>query len=156
MASGEILACSKFYVEFDGLAEKYIRKVDGIAITVKTAGGNTSLGVTKGGKSVIQATPTGVSLGTIKVEFTATGDRDLEKWYSDSHSESFAGGGSSSGGERKTGSIILYNQSGEEAARWNMTGVMPVRYEAPALSAGSAEIATEKIEVSFESLHRVK
>lgn len=156
MASGEILACSKFYVEFDGLTEKIIRKVDGIAITMKTAGGNTSLGVTKGGKSVIQATPTGVTLGTIQIEFAATGDKDLEQWYSDSHSEAFAGGGSSSGGERKTGSIILYNQGGDEAARWNLQGVMPNSYEAPALSAGSTDIATEKIEVSFESLHRVK
>jgi phage tail-like protein len=93
------------------------------------------------------------------VEFVDTvEDNRLMKWYEDSHSESIKGGGSSLDwkAKRKTGSIILYNQAGGEAARWNMTGLMPSSYASSKLEAGSTDLATETVELVYESLLRVK
>lgn len=38
MASGELLASSKFYVQFDGLDDLTVKKVSGIQITLETLG----------------------------------------------------------------------------------------------------------------------
>ncbi|NER00584.1 MAG: phage tail protein, partial [Cyanothece sp. SIO2G6] len=94
--------------------------------------------------------------GKVTVEYVDTVEDDrLMKWYEDSHSEPIQGGGSVTKGERKTGSIILYNQAGDESARWNMTGIMPASYKSTKLEAGSTNLATETVELVFESLHRV-
>jgi phage tail-like protein len=157
MSKGEILACSKYYFQLDGLEDLIVKKVSGISTTLQTAGDKKSFGVTKGGKSAIQATVTGITNGKVTVEYVATvGDDRLVKWYSDSHSEPIAGGGTVTKGVRKTGSAILYNQGGEEAARWDLKGIMPSSYKSSKLAAGEEGLATETVEFVYESLHRVK
>ncbi|NET11362.1 MAG: phage tail protein [Merismopedia sp. SIO2A8] len=156
MTAGEVLACSKFYVQVDGFEDLIVKKVSGIAITMEVAGDKKPFGVTKGGISQMQATVTGTSNGKVTVEYVDTVEDDrLMKWYEDSHSEPIKGGGTTTKGERKTGSIILYNQAGDEAARWNMTGIMPASYKSTKLEAGSTNLSTETVELVFESLHRV-
>ena len=155
MAKGEILACSKYYFNLSGLDDLVVKSVSGISSTLQTAGDSKSYGVSKSGKSVIQATVTGVSNSNITVEFVCTlGDDRLIKWYSASHSEALGGGGTSTKGERKTGTITLYNQGGEAAATWEITGVMPSSYKSTKLEAGAEGLATETIEFVYESLHR--
>jgi len=157
MAAGEVLACSKFYFQLDGHEDLIVKKVSGVGITLQTAGDTKSFGVSKGGKSVIQATVTGMENGKVTVEFVSTVEDDrLMKLYSESHSEPIAGGGTSNKGNRLTGSIILYNQGGEEAARWNLDGVMAATYKSSKLEAGSTELSTETLEFVYEHLHRVK
>lgn len=157
MGDREVLACSKFYVEIDGLDDLVVKKVSGIGVTLEVAGDTLPYGVGKGGKAQMQATVTGCSNGKITVEYVDTvEDNRLMQWYEDSHSESIKGGGTKTKGERKTGSIILYNQGGDEAARWNMTGIMPSSYTSSKLEAGSTELATETVELVYESLLRVK
>lgn len=157
MAKGEILACSKYYFALDGLEDLIVKKVSGIGSTLQTAGTDKSYGVSKDGKSVIQATVTGVSNAKITVEFVATvEDKKLYQWFADSHSQVSLGGGTQTKGQRKTGSLTVYNQGGEEAARWNLTGVMPASYKTTKLEAGSEGLTTETVEFVYESLHRVK
>ncbi len=157
MAKGEILACSKYYFELDALTDLIVKKVSGISSTLQTTGDAKSYGVSKAGKSVIQATVTGVSNAKITVEFVATvEDKKLYQWFVDSHSQVSIGGGSKTKGERKTGSITLYNQGGEEAARWNLTGVMPSSYKSTKLEAGAEGLTTETVEFVYEHMHRVK
>ena len=155
MAKGEILACSKYYFNLSGLDDIVVKSVGGIGSTLQTAGDSKSYGVSKSGKSVIQATVTGTSNSNITVEFVCTlGDDRLIKWYSASHSEALGGGGTQTKGERKTGTITLYNQGGEAAATWELTGVMPSSYKSTKLEAGADGLATETIEFVYESLHR--
>ncbi|MTJ10513.1 MULTISPECIES: phage tail protein [unclassified Anabaena] len=157
MASGEILSCSKFYFELDGLDDLIVKKISGIAITLETAGDKKPIGVGKGGKSQMQATVTGVTNGKITVEFVSTvEDNRLMTWYEESHSEPIKGGGTKSKGARKTGSITLYNQGGDESARWNLKGVMPQTYKSSKLEAGSTNLATETLDFVYENMHRVK
>lgn len=155
MADGEILANSKFYVEFDGLSDLIIKSVSGVSATLELAGSDSSFGVTKAGKSVIQATVTGVSNSNITITFVGTADdKSLYDWYYASHSTEFSGGGSESGGERKTASIVLYDQKGDEAARWNLTGVFPVSYKGSQLSAEDAALYEETLDFAYENLSR--
>ena len=157
MASGEILSCSKYYFSLDSLDDLVVKKVGGIGNTLQTAGTDKSYGVTKGGKSFIQATVTGVSNSKITAEYVGTvGDKRLYQWFVDSHSQVSTGGGSTTKGARKTGSITLYNQGGEEAARWDLAGVMPSSYKSNKLEAGTEDLFIETLEFVYESLHRKK
>jgi phage tail-like protein len=157
MSVGEILACSKFYFQLDGLEDLIVKKVSGISIGLQTAGDTKPFGVTKGGKSNIQATVTGVEHKKITVEFVSTvEDNRLMQWFHDSHSEPILGGGTTTKGERKTGSLIIYNQGGEEAVRYNFTGVMPSSYKSTKMEAGSTNLAVETLDFAYEDLKRVK
>lgn len=157
MAKGEILSCSKFYLEIDGLADLIVKKVSGVSIELQTAGDQHPFGVTKGGKAQIQATVTGVSNSGVTVEYVSTVEDDrLVKWYNDSHSQPMTGGGTGTKGGLKTGSITLYNQGGEEAARWNLAGIMPKSYKSSKLEAGSTALAIETVELAFHALRRTK
>jgi phage tail-like protein len=157
MASGEILACSKFYFSMDGFEDLIVKKVSGISITLQTAGDTKPFGVTKGGKSNIQATVCGVENQKVTVEFVATvEDNRLMNWFHESHSEPILGGGTKTKGERKTGSLIIYNQGGDEAIRYNLTGIMPASYKSTKMEAGSTELTTETVELVYESLIREK
>lgn len=157
MAKGEILAGSKFYVEFDGLSDLIVKKVSGVSIELQTAGDQNPFGVTKGGKAQIQATVTGVQNSAVTVEYVGTvGDNRLFKWYEESHSQPTTGGGSTNKGALKTGAIILYNQGGEEAARWDMKGVMPKTYKTTKMEAGGTELFIEIVEYAFHSIRRSK
>ncbi len=50
--------------------------------------------------------------------------------------------------ERRSGSIILLNASGDEAWRWNVIEACPVRWAGPQLSANaSTEVAVEVVEL---------
>lgn len=157
MSKGEVVGCSMFYLQFDGLEDLVLKSCTGPKITLESAGDTTSYGVTKGGKSVIQATVTGVSNGTITAVYIASvADNRLLLWHQDSHREAITGGGSKNKGVLKTGSIILYNQAGDEAARWNMTGVMPISYKSSKFDPSSKELATETVEFAYHSILRVK
>ncbi|MFN5814912.1 MAG: hypothetical protein ACK47D_02255, partial [Pseudanabaena sp.] len=69
MAKGEVLACSKYSFELGKYPDLVIKSVSGISSTLQTAGDSKSYGVTKGAKSVIQATVTGVTNSKVTVEF---------------------------------------------------------------------------------------
>lgn len=160
MAKGEILANSKFYMEFDGITELVVKKVSGLSIKLESAGDVKSFGVTKKATSYMQATVSGVTSGVITVEFVATTeDYSMHNWYRASHSIGgpAAGGGSTDKGARKNASLVIYNQGVEEdAARWNFTGVFPKSYKTSKMEPGGTELFTEKLEFVYETCHRVK
>lgn len=158
MAKDEILSNSRFYLEIDGMTELIIKKVSGLQITLEAAGGEKSFGVSKGGKSRMQATVSGVTTGTISVEFVAAvEDKSLHDWFRASHPAigPMAGGVSDSKGERKTASLTVYNQGGEDAARWDFTGVFPKTYKTSKMEPGSTELFTETVEFVYETCHRM-
>ncbi|NEO83194.1 MAG: phage tail protein [Spirulina sp. SIO3F2] len=155
MAADEILANSKFYIDIDGLSDLIIKSVSGISATIELAGSDASYGVTSGGVSAVQSTVTGVSNSNITITFVGTAeDKRVFDWYYDSHSTEYSGGGTGSGGERKTATISLYNQGGDEAAQWTLTGVFPVSYKGSSLSAEDAALYEETLDFCYENLSR--
>lgn len=56
---------------------------------------------------------------------------------------------------KKNGSIVLYDQSHAEFARWHFENGWPSKYEASALKAGSSEVLMETITIVCEHLERV-
>lgn len=157
MAKGEVLTTTRYYLEIDGMTDLVIKKVSGLQITLDAAGDMKSYGVTKGGKSQMQATVTGVTTGTITVTYVATVDgKKLHDWYRDSHPAvgPMSGGVSAKKGERKTAKLSAYNQGGDEAARWEFTGVFPKTYKTSKMEPGATTLFEETVEFVYETCHR--
>ena len=54
--------------------------------------------------------------------------------------------------ERRSGSIILLDESRKEILRWNFYNGWPCKWEGPALKAKSNEVAIETLEIAHEGL----
>jgi phage tail-like protein len=54
--------------------------------------------------------------------------------------------------KRRSGSIVLLNDAGEEAWRWNFVDAYPVRWTGPELRAGSATVAVEALELAHRGI----
>ena len=57
---------------------------------------------------------------------------------------------------RKNGSVVMYDQTGQEIARWNFTNAWPSKLTGPSADAKSNEVAIEELEVVVEGYERVK
>ncbi len=55
---------------------------------------------------------------------------------------------------RRNGSIVLLDESGTEAWRWNFRGAYPVRRTGPDLRAGADAVAVESLELAHQGLTR--
>jgi phage tail-like protein len=57
---------------------------------------------------------------------------------------------------RKNMSIVVLNDEGQPAARWEFTQAWPIRYVAPELRATATEVAVETIEIAHEGMKRTQ
>ncbi len=156
MANGqpdELLVNCRFYFEADGLTDKMILEVSGLSSETPAAGGDKVLGSGKQAINLRQAAPTRVKFSPVTVKIVATNNKDLYQWYEDCNKNS--GGQSAWAENRKTASIVVYNQSAEEQARWNLDNCYPSKYEGPKLEAGSNDVANETITIVHEGIKRV-
>lgn len=153
----EVLANCKFAVDFDGLQNLFVKSVSGIKTILKVQGDKKPVGVTKGMKTLMQATVTNVQNSPITIVYMANReDRQLVDWYDSCHAKPQFGGGTKGGGARKDGSIKIYTQEGKEAARWNIFGAMCLSYECSPMEAGGDQLITETIQIAYEKMVRVK
>jgi phage tail-like protein len=56
---------------------------------------------------------------------------------------------------RRSIAVVLLDEEGQPAARWELRNAWPTRYAAPALDAGRSAVAIETLEIACEGLRRV-
>jgi phage tail-like protein len=56
--------------------------------------------------------------------------------------------------ERRNGSVVLLDDTGEEQARWNFREGWPSKWTGPTFNATGAEVAIETLEIAHEGLER--
>jgi phage tail-like protein len=54
--------------------------------------------------------------------------------------------------ERKNGSVVLMDESGEEKLRWNFVNGWPSKWTGPGLNATSNDVAIETLEIAHEGV----
>lgn len=57
---------------------------------------------------------------------------------------------------RKNLAIIVMDEEGKPAARWQFGEAWPSKYDAPDLTAKGNDVAIETLEIAFETMERVK
>jgi len=146
-----------FYVEFDGITEKKIKKISGITMTAQTAGHEKALASGKGGMTQWQSTSSGFEENpsmTLEV-YLAKGDMQFYNWFK-AVMPANAGGEGKWTENRKNGSVVAYGTDGKEVIRWNMTGAWIKSYKVSDFSGDSKDLAIETIEFVMEWVERVK
>lgn len=150
--SAEFLTACKFYFEADGLTNKSVKEVGGLGVENTPA--QEVHGSSKSGKLTRQATPTVVKFTNITVKVIATVDIDLYQWYQKCNED--MGDARKWEANRKSCSIVAYDQNGSEKARWNIKNCYPCKYTGPTLTASGGDMATETIELVHEGVKRIK
>lgn len=57
--------------------------------------------------------------------------------------------------QRRSGSIVLLDESGNQVLRWHFQEGWPAKWEGPALDAKANEVAIETLEIAHEGLELV-
>jgi phage tail-like protein len=101
------------------------------------------------GHELIQKIPGRMKWQDISLKRGITKEMDIWKWrkmVEDGDVE----------GARKNGSIVMYNQSLSEVARWNFERAWPVKVTGPQLQSDSNAFGIEELTLTHEGLTRVK
>jgi len=85
----------------------------------------------------------------VVLKWGITDSTELFKWYKDVVDGKIAN-------SRKNLSILVLDEQGNEAARWNFVQGWPTKYDGPDLNAKNNEIAIETLEIAHEGMIRDK
>lgn len=88
------------------------------------------------------------SVGSVTLKRGITESTELYDWFTD---VAALGAGMT---QRKSVSIILVNQAGDEQARWNCSNAWPSKYETGSLDAKSSDVLVETLEIQVEAMAR--
>lgn len=156
----EILTAHRFYLglELDGSTDT----VDGFflecrgfqrtqevievcEVTAQTWGAN---GQSKG-RVVRTKLPGNVKSGNLTLRRGMTFSTTFWKWFQQVQDGNW-------GKQRKDASLVIYDQSSTEVARFNLFRAWPASYKITDVNARSSEIEVEELEIAYEEFERVK
>jgi len=135
-----------FFVEVQGKLVGSFREATGLTsetekIEYKASGPK--------GEEIILSQPGRTKYPDVVLKRGMTSDMDMWKWRKEIEDGKFKEA-------KKNGSIVLYDQSHAEIARWNFTDAWPSKVEGPGLNSSNNEIAVESLTLAVAKLERVK
>jgi len=160
MAELRPVTTSRFYVEFDGMAEKMLKSVQEVTFKGQVKGSDKPLMSTKSGKTLRQSTSTGFEEHpniTLEV-YLMKDDKEFYTWMEETMPTSYSGAGSGGGqwsDRRKNGSIVAYDPGDNEILRWEIKNAWIKSYKVSDFAADSTELAYETFEIVCEDIKRV-
>jgi phage tail-like protein len=102
---------------------------------------------TADGKMIIRKAPGSLKWNDLTLERRADNSKALWEWHKQVEDGDIDGA-------RRDGSIVIKDSQKKEVARWNFERGWPCKWSGPELDASGNEIATEKIVITHEGLHR--
>lgn len=130
----QLVGSYRFMVELDGLLVAGFSEVGGLAVETDTEE------YAEGGlNQFVHRFPSRTKHVPLSLKRGMTLSDELWNWYADVVEGQI---------ERKSGSIILYNERDQEFRRWNFYDAYPTKWSGPDLNASASEIAVEYIELT--------
>jgi phage tail-like protein len=126
-----------FLVEIDGIAHAVFSEVTGLESETAV------IEYRAGGENVVRKLPGLTKFGNITLKRGITQDAELWNWR-----KSIVDGNI----DRRNGSIVLLDDNRSPVVRWNFHNAWVCKWEGPALSAKSNEVAIETMEIAHEGL----
>jgi len=138
MADKQVFNTNHFEVNIEGLGAKNFVSVEGLGIHIE------AITHKQGSDQVEQSRKGKVSYSDLVLTRQFDGDKEIYNWVKDCVQKQPV---------KKSGSVILRNDDGQEVMRWNFNKAWPVSYEPPSLSTNeSGSVTVERIVVNVESL----
>jgi phage tail-like protein len=138
--AGDALQKYYFTVELEGLAVGGFREVSGLSAETEV------VEFRDGSDNLIRKLPGRTKWPDIVLKKGFTGSTELFDW-----AMTLARTGTV---VRRSGSIVMYDQSHTEIARWRFENAWPVKWEGPTLKAGGNEVAMETLVLAHEGFRR--
>jgi phage tail-like protein len=133
---------SQFGLEIDGVELARFTAVSGLGYESEVVTFQDTLA---DGKVVTRKRPGRISFPDIVLKRGLSADNALVDWY-----QTVIDGAV----ERKSGSVVIYDQSSTELGRWNFENAWISKWSASDLDAGSDDIMIEEITISHEDMER--
>lgn len=141
MANADPYKNFRFLVEIDGIVQAGFSDCTGFGSHIEP------IEYREGGEpNEVRKLPGKAGVDNIELKWGVTDSRELYNWHRqvlDGHIE------------RKNGSIILKDDSGEEKIRWNFFRAWPSKWTGPALSAKGNDVAIASLTVVCERFEQV-
>jgi phage tail-like protein len=131
---------SRFLVEIDGIVQAGFTEASGFGSTVEVVEYREG-----GDAATVRKLPGRVTYPDITLRWGLTDSRELYDWHVSAINGRI---------ERKNGSIILLDSTGQEKVRWNFFGAWPSRWDGADFNARSNDAAIETLTVTCERLER--
>jgi len=146
MAKDDPLVSTWFGVEFQGTVVGAFRECTGMGsenevVEYKASGSK--------GESVIHKVPGRLKWNNIVLKRGITDAMDMWKWRALIEKGQIDDA-------RKNGSIVMFNQKGEEVARWDFQKAWPSKLTGPTANANNNEVGIEEMELTVEGYVRKK
>jgi phage tail-like protein len=154
----EILTASRFYLELklddgDDTVDATFLECQGFERTqevIKFAEVTPQKwGESKKGRAVHTKVPGSSDAGNIILKRGMTNSTTLWQWFDAVEQGNWAK-------QVRDGSLAIYDQSGQEKARFEFLGAWPSRYKVSDVSASSTDIEIEELELAVETFKRTK
>ncbi len=128
-----------FRVEIDGITQAHFRECTGLGSNIDVTENP------EGGVGVIGKIPGRTKYPNIVLKWGLTDSTELYDW----HRTAVEGRV-----QRKHGSIVQLDHTGQEKVRWNFTDGWPSKWDGPSFNAGASDLSVETLEIAHEGLER--
>ncbi|MFC1860700.1 phage tail protein [Chloroflexota bacterium] len=139
------LAGFNFTLDIGGRVTGYFTEVSGLGSETETIEQKV---MDSGGHEVVLKIPGRLKWGDITLKRGITTNLDIWDWRKQVEDGDVAGA-------RCNGSIVMLDQMGAEAARWNFMNAWPSKVSGPTPKADSNEISVEELTLVHERIERV-
>ena len=133
---------SQFGLEIDGVELARFTGIAGLGYESEVVTFQDTLA---DGKIVTRKRPGRISFPDIVLKRGLSADNALVDWYQTVVNGSV---------ERKSGSVVIYDQTSSEVGRWNFENAWISKWSASDLDAGSDDVMIEEITISHENMER--
>ena len=133
---------SQFGLEIDGVELARFTAVSGLGYESEVVTFQDTLA---DGKVITRKRPGRISFPDIVLKRGLSADNALVEWY-----QSVVDGQV----ERKSGSVVIYDQTSTEIGRWNFENGWIAKWSASDLDAGSDDIMIEEVTIAHEYMER--
>jgi phage tail-like protein len=155
LIAGDPLIAQNFFLEIDGSVVSVLVSVSGLDIEMEVS---SAQAVGKDGKSQIVKTLGGRNKqGDLTLTRIAPADATQDKlwnWFHDIRNKGILQGDRTN--NRKNGSVVIYDSTHKEVARFNFTNGWPSKIATDQLSVDSNDPVKENVTLTIETLERVK
>jgi phage tail-like protein len=143
--SEDPLVAFNFALEVQGQIAGFFTEISGLGSETEVA---EHLVVTPGGQQVVKKVPGRLKWSDITLKRGITSDMMLWDWRQMVENGNVEG-------SRRNGSVVMFDQSGGEIARWNFEKGWPSKIEGPAPKSDSSDLAIEDMTIVHEYIARV-
>ncbi len=134
----------RFLVEIDGLTQASFREVsipESSQDPIEYRNGDEA--------PTMRKLPGLVRYGNVSLRWGITDSMELFEWRKQIEEGKTAEA-------RKNVAVVLLDELGESAARWEFTSAWPTKYDSPDLNASGNEVAIETLELAHEGMQRTQ